>query len=90
MRAERPLSSFFPMRPGAALPIAKPGRSTCSKKPLRTAGMSPSQSGNTMTRCSAQAMVRWACAIGSGRRLPFPFLRVAQQRQLEPRDVDDA
>lgn len=53
IRAERPARSGFFGRPRFPYWNANAGRSICSRKALRTAGMVPSHSGNTMTRWSA-------------------------------------
>ena len=52
--------------------------------------MSPSQSGKISTRCCAQAMS--CCAVASTRRqrTGVPFALAAQQREVEPGDVDPA
>jgi len=58
-RAERPASPFLASGLLPSRANAKPGRATCSRKPLSRAGMSPSHSGKKNTMCSAQPMSAW-------------------------------
>ena len=46
--------------------IAKPGRAICSRNALTSAGMPPSQSGNSRTICSAHWIASWVLFNCSG------------------------
>jgi hypothetical protein len=59
-RAERPFSSGVNGLGPVPSPIAKPGRSSCSKKAFSSAGSVPSQSGKNTATCCAAATA--ACA----------------------------
>lgn len=65
-RADWPVSPFAVSGFLASPKNAKPRRTTCSRKPLSSAGMSPSQSGKKNTMCSAHLIARCASAKPGG------------------------
>ena len=79
--------SFPPGRPPTAAPTAKPGLATCSKNAFSNAGMSPSQSGNTTSRCSAHVIC--CCAVASeGGRIRTPIPACCAGRKVQPGHVE--